>query len=145
MWTTKKESQAKQKKTYKRKSNGKKATGRPTKLTEDTVKKLEEIFRIDGSASEACSYAEVSEVSYYDWLKKDDKFSKRMRAAQKYPFIVAKRSLFAGVEGWDQRSTIEFLKRREKNYKDKVEQEVKLDGDFNSMTDEELLKIAKGK
>jgi len=37
------------------------------------------------------------------------------------------------------------LKRREKNYKDKVEQEVKLDGDFNSMTDEELLKIVKGK
>lgn len=64
--------------------------GRPTKLTEDTVTKLENIFKVGGTIEEACSYAGINKVSYYRWLDKDEGFVTKMEASQHYADIVAK-------------------------------------------------------
>ena len=43
--------------------------GAPTKMTDDTVTKLESILKIGGTIEEACSYALISRETYYRWLK----------------------------------------------------------------------------
>ena len=64
--------------------------GRPTKLTEETVIKLESILKIGGTIDEACSYALISRETYYRWLKEDIGFMTKMEQAKHYSDIVAK-------------------------------------------------------
>jgi len=63
--------------------------GRPTKLTEDTVKKLESVFNLDVTVTTACAYAGISRETYYSWLKENPEFSDRMAKAQEYARIAA--------------------------------------------------------
>jgi hypothetical protein len=49
----------------KKKSTKKDKGGRPTKKTPIVIEKLEEVFKLDGTVSEACSNAGIDESSYY--------------------------------------------------------------------------------
>lgn len=64
--------------------------GRPTKLTDDTVKKLESIFKVGGTIEEATSYAGITRQSYYNYVENDDAFLTKMEAAQHFADVVAK-------------------------------------------------------
>ena len=44
--------------------------GRPTVVDDEVIKKLEEVFSIGGSVGEACFYADISEETYYYFVKK---------------------------------------------------------------------------
>ena len=67
-----------------------KKVGRPTKLTEDMVTKLENIFKIGGTIDEACSYAGIAKESYYRYMEANPDFVTRMTAARHYADIAAK-------------------------------------------------------
>lgn len=95
---------------------------RPTKWTPEIEKKLIEVFHIDGTVDEACSQAGIWTTTYYDWKKADKEFAYRMHAAQKYPFIVARKTLFNAAKWGSEKSAIEILKRRDKRYSEKVDQ-----------------------
>lgn len=71
-------------------SNAISQVGAPSKLTPDTVTKLESIFKIGGNVEEACSYALISKQTYYRWLKESEDFVTKMESAQCYADIVAK-------------------------------------------------------
>ena len=43
--------------------------GRPTVMTPEVIGKLEQVFAIDGSVEEACSYAYISRNTFYEHLK----------------------------------------------------------------------------
>ena len=118
---------------YAKKPNWKKATGRPSVMTEEVIGKLESILKIDWTIGEACSYAWIDQSTYYDWVKKDIRFSKKMTAAQDYPFILARKTLMKGMQNGDQRSAIEYLKRRDRRYKDKQELEHSGDVDIKNI------------
>ena len=64
--------------------------GRPTKLDEDTVKKLESIFKVGGTVEQACAYAGITRQSYYNYIKADEGFLTKMDNARFYSDIVAK-------------------------------------------------------
>lgn len=64
--------------------------GRPTKYNDEVVKKLESIFKIGGTVDEACSYAEITKPTYYEWLDRHSDFLTKMNSAQHYADIVAK-------------------------------------------------------
>ena len=64
--------------------------GRPTKLTDETVSKLESIFKVGGTVEEACSYALITKETYYQWIKKHESFLTKMTAAKHFADIVAK-------------------------------------------------------
>lgn len=64
--------------------------GRPTKLTDDVVNKLENIFKVGGNVEEAISYAGISKQTYYNWIEADISFLTKMDAARHYADIVAK-------------------------------------------------------
>ena len=49
-----------------------------------------------------------------------------MTAAKDYPFILARKTLMTGMQNGDQRSAIEYLKRRDRRYSDKVDNTTKV-------------------
>ena len=55
------------------------AIGRPTKMTPETVKKLEEAFAIGASDGEACFYSDISKETLYTYQDKTPGFLDRKR------------------------------------------------------------------
>src|SRR3990167_7475227 len=66
--------------------------GKFTKLTEETIKKLEEAFAIDCSIEEACFYANISHQTYYNWIKADLKLAERFEALRQKPVLLARQT-----------------------------------------------------
>ena len=122
--------------TYNLKENGKADTGRPTKCTEDVITKLEWIFMNDWSVEDACAVVGVSPKNFYERRKNDETFRKRIDSARRYAFILAQQTLVNSMksdrEDIAQKWAIEFMKRRDPRYKDKVESEVEMDVDVDN-------------
>lgn len=103
---------------------------RPSSLNFETVQKLVEIFRLDGTVQEACSQAEISTSTFYNYYNNDEEFldnswekksfKTTIDKARDFPFIVAKRTLVK-YASQDPKVAIELLKRRHQDYKDKSE------------------------
>ena len=116
--------------------------GRPESITPEVVNKLKEILKNDWTVEEACLYAGISKVTYYAKLKRDEKFLNEMNQAKLYPYIKAKKTLIKSMESENeavaQKGAIEFLKRRDKRYADKVENTVDMDVDMNGEVEVKL-------
>lgn len=103
--------------------------GRPPKINNDTVKKLEAAFTNDFTLEEAWDYAGISKQTYYNWIKKSPVFVDRMRRAQNYPLTLAKRSMITQIKGdpheplsGDGQLALRFLERRQPDrYRTKIE------------------------
>jgi len=105
-------------------------------MNEDVILKLEEIFKIDWTEWEACNYAWIATTTYERRYKENVEFKGRMDRAKDYPFIMARRGLGMNVNKWDKVAVVEFLKRRDKRYKDKAEDTVKTEIiDYSGITD----------
>lgn len=72
------------------KAIAKRSVGRPTKLDDNVVAKLDSIFKVGGNVEEACSYALINKTTYYRWLEENEDFATKMESAQHYADIVAK-------------------------------------------------------
>lgn len=64
--------------------------GVPTKKDPLTLKKLEEVFALDGTVREACFYAGISEKTYYNWVKEDPELLQRFEALRETPVLAAR-------------------------------------------------------
>lgn len=104
-----------------------KAAGRPTKMTEEVVGKLEYAFAKDFNVCEACDYAGIHRDSYYEWLKKCPEFSDRMEKAQTNLKRKAKINIADKIEEGDIDVTKWFLERRAKD-EYSVKQSVEVSG-----------------
>jgi hypothetical protein len=69
-----------------------KKLGRPTVDTPETRRKIEEVAALDGSVEEIAFYAEISQDSYYEILKRDPKFSERIKALRNRPVLKARQT-----------------------------------------------------
>lgn len=106
-----------------------KQPGRPTKMTELTVKKLEEAFSLGSSDEEACFYAGISKQTLYDYQKKVPSFIDRKELLKKRPVLMARRSVVEGLEE-DPYLSLKFLERKRKKefgLKQEVEHSGKID------------------
>lgn len=79
------------------KSNDKKIVkhsgGRPLKITEEVVRELVELLRVGATIEQACDYAGIGKQTFYDRLKADKEFVRKMAQAQTYIAISAKRNV----------------------------------------------------
>ena len=66
-------------------------TDRPTTITPDTVRKLEQAFRDGLNVSQACLTSGVGRTAYYEHFNADEEFANKMTLAQQYVTIKAKR------------------------------------------------------
>jgi hypothetical protein len=102
--------------------------GRPSKITEDIIRKLEEAFYIDCTVGEACSRAGIGTSTYYEHIEKNKEFADKMRIAQDFAITSARAILFKSMKEandgmGDGRLALEVVKRRDKKrYSDRTEQ-----------------------
>lgn len=67
--------------------------GRPTKMTPETLGKLEEIFAIGGSDIEACFFANISPDTLYEYQKSNPKYTERKEALKEQPILKARQTI----------------------------------------------------
>ena len=105
-------------------SKTKNKVGRPPKLNENTVKKLEEIFRWWWSVTQACLYAGISRDVFYEWINKKDEFSdkkckdfiNRIELAKEYPNMACKRIILKEWMKWNWKAAAWWLERKDPEF-----------------------------
>ena len=116
---------------------------RPTRLTDEVLKKLEDAFKVGASISQACIYAGISQQDYFNWIKKYERFFERMEGFKNFPYVFSKEAIFKAIISKDPnvsaKYALEFLKRRDPDRKDKQEN-TNLDYSFTWITIEDATK-----
>ena len=85
--------------------------GRPSKLSETVVNKLEAAALLDCTISEMCFSAGISRETYYSWIKKDQKLSDKLKVFRAAPVFKARQELIKGLEG-NPELCLKYLERK---------------------------------
>lgn len=72
--------------------------GRPSKLTLETVTKLEHAFSIGCTVTEACFYAGISRNTYYRQVGENIELRDRFEGLQQRPALRARNTLFEALK-----------------------------------------------
>ena len=81
-----------------------------TKLTDKTIKKLEEVFAIDGTIEEACFYADIRTQTYYNWIKEKPELKERFDELRNRPVLKARQEVMKGLNCYA--NAMDYLKRK---------------------------------
>lgn len=86
--------------------------GRPTVMTKEVLAKLEEVFSMGGSDTEAAFYAGISVDALYGYQEKHPEYVKRKEALKERPILLARRTI---IKSLDQTSNAQwYLERKRK-------------------------------
>lgn len=99
--------------------------GRPTKMTSEILKKLEEGFLMNLSDEQACLFAGISPRTLYNYQNKNDEFVQRKQLLRQQPKIDAKMKIAKEVKS-DTATAKWLLERTEK---ETYGQNIKVGGD----------------
>ena len=69
-----------------------------SKLDEDNIKKLEELFKLDASQKEMACYLEVTENTITNWRKKHVELFGRLELLRNSPILTARRTVIKAIE-----------------------------------------------
>ena len=131
-------------KTTKKKSTKKHAGGRPTVMTAEILRKLEEGFLMGLSDRKCCAYADVSTTALYEYCKKHPKFAERKELLKDSPAIQAQINVVTAINNGDEDMSKWYLERKAKD-EFSTKQDVALSGTFDNpmsgLTTEELKKL----
>lgn len=86
--------------------------GRPTKMTETTLGKLEHAFSCGMSDREACLYADVHPSTLYDYCHKHPEFSDRKELLKHTLAIRAKKVIAEELEHGNAKIAMWYLERK---------------------------------
>lgn len=106
-----------------------KKRGRPSKITEETVAKLEFAFSRGLSDREACLFAEISRETLYRYCKKNPEFSDRKELLKDTPILNAKMNIAEGLENGDKELSKWYLERKCKD-EFSTKQDMSLEGNL---------------
>ena len=82
------------------------------KFTDAYVKKLEEVFAMDGTVEEACYYANISRTSYYNWIKEKPELEEQFNRLRNKPVLKARQEVMKGLNCYS--NAMDYLKRKKK-------------------------------
>jgi len=88
--------------------------GRPTKMTEITVKKLEEAFALGCTDLEACLMADITKKTLYNYQDANPEFVHRKEMLKETPILAARKSVFKGFAE-DSNLALKYLERKKKS------------------------------
>lgn len=77
----------------KREQTNRKISEAMSKMTPETLKKLEEAFAIDCTVDEASLYAGITPKTYYNWIDKDPELLQRFIALRNHPPLKARKTI----------------------------------------------------
>jgi len=88
--------------------------GRPTKMTEVIVQKLEQAFSFGATDLEACRYAGICKATLYNWQSENPEFLDRKELLKSTPILKAREAVIKGFEN-DPALALKFLERKVKD------------------------------
>lgn len=97
---------------------------RPTVMSEETVRKLEESLKGGMTVSQACIVSDVSRDAYYRQYKMDEAFSGKMRFAKSYVTMLAKQNIAKAVARGDV-GTSKWLLEKQSSFATYLERKTK--------------------
>lgn len=86
--------------------------GRPQKIQEEELRKLETAFKMGCNNSEACVFAEVPESTFYDYIRANPDFSDKITRWKLNPILKAKHTLYQNLD--DIKTAQWYLERKRK-------------------------------
>lgn len=125
-------------------SEKKSGAGRPTKMTESTLKKIEFAFLKGMTDEEACLFAEITPATLYNYCNANPEFFERKELLKKMPKVKAKINIVEGIENGDTELSKWYLERKAKD-EFSTKQDIDVSGEINNpfegLTTEELKKL----
>ncbi len=107
--------------------------GRPTKMTPETVKKLELAFAIGCTDVEACLFADITRQTLTSYQNRNPKFFDRKQQLKKMPILQARTKVVEDIQG-DSGTAKWYLERKCKDEfgpVNKIEAEIKAEHDIS--------------
>jgi predicted GIY-YIG superfamily endonuclease len=90
--------------------------GRPTKMTENTIGKLDEAFCWGCTDTEACLYADIHPDTLYEYIKKHPEYSDRKEALKENPVMLARASVVKSIKSEENPElALKYLERKKKD------------------------------
>lgn len=104
-------------------------TGRPTKLTPETIDKLRTAFLMGCSDIEACLYADISKTALYNYQQKNPDFVDQKEQWKEQLTLKARTVIANSLNNKDENTAKWYLERKAKNeFSTKVENETTING-----------------
>lgn len=100
-----------------------KPVGRPPKIDDVVLGKLESAFLIGASDRQACKHAGINPDTLYEYQKKHPEFTERKEMLKENPILKAKFAVFKGLD--DPKLALDYLKLRDDDFVAKTKSEVK--------------------
>ena len=97
------------------------------KIGEEQYNIIESCLKLDCTIEDACMYAWISVPSYYKHREKNPDFAIRMDRARQFPKMMARAAVQKRIAQWDSRTALEYLKLRDKRYKENAIEEWDID------------------
>jgi hypothetical protein len=98
--------------------------GRPTKMTEETLAKLEDAYLSGASHLEAAIYAGIHETTLHAYRNANPEYSKRIKGLRDNTTLCAKINLQKSIKDGNLSDSKWHLERRDPEYKPKSSQDV---------------------
>lgn len=89
--------------------------GRPTVITEVTVRKLEQALQDGLSVSEACFVSGIGRTTYYEHKANDMDFANKMELAKQWVTIKAKKTVVHAIDGGNITAARWWLEHKARN------------------------------
>lgn len=104
-------------------------TGRPSKLTPETIDKLRTAFLMGCSDIEACLYADISKTALYNYQQKNPDFVDQKEQWKEQLTLKARTVIANALNNKDENTAKWYLERKAKNeFSTKVENETTING-----------------
>lgn len=100
---------------FKIRADGKLDTGRPTKLTPETLDKLRTAFLMGCSDIEACLYADISKTALYNYQQKNPDFVDQKEQWKEQLTLKARTVIANALNNKDENTAKWYLERKAKN------------------------------
>lgn len=102
--------------------NNTREAGRPTVMTDEVIRKLEEVFALGGTDLEACLFADISKSTLYDYQVANPAFVERKEKLKEQPILKARQTVVKSLD--NSQSAQWYLERKRKvEFSPRVEQE----------------------
>jgi hypothetical protein len=89
-------------------------TGRPEKVNNEIIRKLEYAFSIGATVLEACCHADIPKSTYYDYLNKNPSFSDRVELLKEEMPLKAREVIKTEIQSGDSHTAKWFLERNKR-------------------------------
>ena len=119
-----------------------KKLGRPKRITDEELQKLETAFKMGCNNSEACAYADLAERTFYYYIEQNEDFLQKINKWKKNPILKAKLTIFKNLD--DEKTAQWYLERKCKE-EFSLKQVVETTNTNISVTDEKIIESVMNK